>query len=173
MLDGAEVEEEPSPNLIDHHLLQSFKTLHQKLTKKCVVQPIFHLCRLMCQSLLAEWRVDAHQAIRVPPAVQHRRGPDRGALVDRPGQAVPGPAPYSTLWPHWRSRCFAHSWPWPGWAMTPTWRLLPWPRHAASRPWATPPSRPNTSSMPVPSCVARRVCRLVADLCEARRAHVL
>lgn len=34
VLDGAEVEEEPSPNLIDHHLLQSYKTLHQKLTKK-------------------------------------------------------------------------------------------------------------------------------------------
>lgn len=46
VLDGAEVEEEPSPNLIDHHLLQSYKTLHQKLTKKCAV-PIFHLCSII------------------------------------------------------------------------------------------------------------------------------
>jgi hypothetical protein len=166
VLDGAEVEEEPSPNLIDHHLLQSYKTLHQKLTKKCVV-PIS--VRLLCQSWLAD---DGHalQALRVQPAVQHRRGPYRGALVDRPGQAVPGPAPstLATLAP----ACFAHSWPRPDWAMTPMWRLPRWPRHAASRPWATPPSRPTTSSMPVLVCCASCVCRVSWLICVRRAGHM-
>jgi hypothetical protein len=35
-LDSAEGEEEPSPNMIDHHLMQSYKTLTNKLGKKCV-----------------------------------------------------------------------------------------------------------------------------------------